>query len=687
MIDPVHDRRPPISPQLALRIAFLGVLAFALFAIIFFRLWYLQVLSGDQYLQQANNNKVRVTRIPAPRGEIVDRNGEPLVRNRVATIVQMDPEKLPAAEREQAATWGQEMTARSRRPKEKQGPLIPMPPPATPELRGRFERLGQALGMSPRTIQARVVQSLVLASYANIKIKVDVPTTVRNYLLEHSEDFPGVAVEKTYLRSYPHGPLAAQLVGTVGEISPQQLKQKRFRGVKQGTVVGQEGLEYTYDRYLRGIDGATRITVDALGRPKGQVTARDPVPGRTLRLSLDLGLEQAGWRTLTRVINTGPGTAGAFVAMDPTNGRVLAMASYPSYDPRVLSRPITNRRYDQIFGEQAGSPRYNRAIGGLYPTGSTFKPVTAMAALSKGVITPDTPINDSGCIAIGAAGQKFCNAGGKANGTLSLRRAIQVSSDVFFYTLGRDLNGIPGLPLQAWAKRLGLGRRTGIDLPDEFRGTVPDPKWRDARNRDEAKCRKEKKIPLSAPPAAGCGIADGTNRPWSIGDNVNLAVGQGDLQATPLQMATAYSTIANGGKVVRPHLGQQVEDSGGRLLQKIDPGAARHVDLNPAYRQAILDGLHMATMGDGTSSDVFQGWNQQAFPVYGKTGTAERGLGRKDQAWYVCYVPNATKPIVIAVTVENGTWGAVAAAPIARYMLGEWFDQKKVFKPGKSATR
>jgi penicillin-binding protein 2 len=449
--------------------------------------------------------------------------------------------------------------------------------------------------------------------------------------------------------------------------------------VSAGTIIGKEGIERTYDRYLRGVDGATRITVDALGRPKGQGVARAPVPGRQVKLSLDLGLQDAGQRAMTRVINSGPGTAGAFVAMDPTDGKVLAMGSYPSYDPSVLSRPITNARYAQMFGTSAGAPRFNRAMQGLYPTGSIFKPITAMAALTSGVITPDTAINDPGCIKIGTAGQQFCNAKNKSNGTLTLRRAIQVSSDVFFYTLGRDLNNnVTGLPLQTWAHKLGLGAPTGIDLPDEFKGTVPDPKWREGRNRLEAQCRKKTGHP--------CGIADGTNRPWTVGDNVNLAVGQGDLQATPLQMATVYATLANNGRVVRPHLGMDVEDANGRLVQKIDSGAPRRVKLDPVYRQAIMDGLHMATMGDGTSADVFAGWNQSAFPVYGKTGTAQR-QPKNDQSWYVCYVPNQSKPIVLAITVEEGGFGAVGAAPIARYMLGEWFNQKKVFKAGKSQTR
>jgi len=675
-------RVPPITPQLALRVAVLGVLAFALFGIVFFRLWYLQVLSGDQYLRQARDNRVRELSIQAPRGAVLDRNGEPLVENRVATVVKLDPERLPVSERDAAATWGQQVTSRTRRPKGKKGPQIRIPDPTTPRLVLRFKRLGRALNMSPRTIQERVVRSLTLVPYASVTVKTDVPATVRNYLLERSAQYPGVDVQKVYLRRYPNRDLGAQLEGTVGEISPSELRLPRFRGVRQGTVVGKEGIERAYDRYLRGVDGAQRITVDALGRPKGSPQERDPVPGRALRTSLDLDLQSTGEAVLDKTIASGPGTAGAFVALDPRNGEVLAMGSNPSYDPAVLSRPITQKRLEQLFGPNAGSPRFNRAIGGLYPTGSTFKPITAFAALSQGIITPSTPINDPGCIEIGAAKQSFCNAGKEVNGTLSLPRAIQVSSDVFFYTLGRDLNPLDGQPLQRMAHRLGLGETTGIDLPGEGPGLVPDRRWRDEVGERERRCRERRHIPLTA--LVGCGISD--MRPWTVGDNVNLAVGQGDLQASPLQMAVAYGAIENGGRVVRPHLGVAVEDQNGRELQKIDPGTARRVRMDPGARAAIMQGLHAATTGDGTSADVFKGWNQKSFPVYGKTGTAERA-GHGDQSWYVCFVPNQSRPIVLAVTVEDGGFGAEAAAPIARVMLAQWFGQKKTFIAGKSHTR
>ena len=675
-----HSRHKPA--QIATRIFSAGRphrpsrIAFVLFAIVFFRLWYLQVLSGDQYLAQARDNRVRQLSVAAPRGDVVDREGRVLVENRVATVVKLDPESLPLSERNAAANWGQQVTARSRRPKGHRGEPVPVPKVATPQLAVRFRRLARVVGMSPRTIQERVVRSLALVPYASITVKVDVDVPVRNYLVERSDEFPGVDVERSFLRRYPDGSLAAQLVGTIGEIDPTELKEKRFKGVAAGTVIGKDGIERAYDQYLRGIDGSTKITVDALGRPKGTAQGREPVPGRQLETSLDLGLQQAGEKYLAQIIGQGPGSAGAFVALDPRDGKVLAMGSNPTFDPAVLSRPISQKTFDRLYGDQFGAPHFNRAIGGAYPTGSIFKPITALAGLDTGVITPQTPINDAGCIKVGLADQEYCNAGHEANGTLTLRQAISKSSDVYFYTVGERLNNLQGQPLQKWASRMGLDHTTGIDVPGEFGGNVPDRAWRDAINREEARCRAKKHHP--------CGIADGTNRPWTVGDEVNLAVGQGDLQATPLQMAVVYSAIENGGRVVRPHLGVAVEDSGGRLLQRIEPGTARRVRLNPSSLGVIRAGLHEATT-DGTSADVFKGWPQKQYPVFGKTGTAERA-GHGDQSWYVCYVPDPVRPIVVAVTVEDGGFGAEAAAPVARTILSKWYDQPIKIVAGSSHT-
>ncbi len=679
MIDPVpiDERRPPITPQLALRVAVLGGIAFVLFAIIFFRLWYLQVLSGDQYLQQARDNRVRELRVQAPRGDILDRNGHVLVENRAATVVQIDPESLPAAERNAAATWGQQVTARSRRPKGQKGPLVPIPAPATPHLEARFKSLARVLNMSPKTIQERVVQSLASLPYANVTVKVDVDVPRRNYLVEHPEGFPGIDVERKFLRRYPEHSLAAQLVGSIGEIDDSELKLKRFKGVPQGTVVGQGGLERAYDQYLRGVDGSTKITIDALGRPKSSAPGHDPVSGRSVRTTLDLGLQQTGEKYLDQTINQGPGTAGGFVALDPRDGSVLALGSYPTVNPSILSKPFSQATADRLFGDSGGAPLFNRAIGGSYPTGSTFKPITALAAMSSGVVQPSDVIDDHGCIKIGTAGQEACNAGKESLGPVNMTSALSKSSDVYFYTMGQRLNALAGQPLQKWARRMGLGHRTGIDTPGEFGGTVPDRAWRDRLNAEEAACRKKKGHP--------CGIADGTNRPWTEGDEVNLAVGQGDLQATPLQMAVVYSVLANGNHRVRPHLGAAVEDSGGRLLQRIEPGTAQHVTIDPAVRQVILDGLHDGTV-HGTSADVWKGWDQSRYPVFGKTGTAQRLNRPNDQSWYVCFVNDPQHPIVVAVTIEDGGFGADAAAPVARTIVSKWFHQPIKYIAGKSKT-
>lgn len=691
-LDPVNERRPPITPQLAVRVAALGVVAFVLFGIVFFRLWYLQVLDGDKYLAQARENRVRIERIQAPRGNIVDRNGLTLVENRRATVVSLDPRRIPDRVRAEAARWGQLVSRRDARPKGHKGAPIPMPPNDDPGLRSLYRRLGRVLRLSPQSIHRRVIASLVQVPYADIRIKTDVSGPQRDYMEERSDLFPGVRVDQVYLRSYPNKTLAAQLIGTIGEISQRQLREKRYKGVAQGTYVGQNGLEASYDRYLRGRDGAYRILVNALGERRGAVTARAPRAGRQLKLTLDIGLQQSGERAL---LQSGGGRPGAFVALDPTTGAIYAMGSYPTYDPRELTKPFaTKAEYDRKFGHAAGDPLFNRAIGGFYPTGSTFKPITAVAALASGQTSPSRVVNDSGCIQIGARSiDVACNAGKAANGPVNLVRAIQVSSDVYFYQMGLDLDPLPGHPLQRWARRLGLGRQTGIDVPGEGSGLVPDPAWRAARGRLEAKCRRKRHISLSAPgpvaAAQGCGISD--MRPWTPGDETNLSVGQGDLQASPLQMAVAYSTIVTDGRVPRPHLGAEVLDDQGRLVQRLEAPAARRTHIDPMWRDTIMEGLRLAAGAPGgTSYDVFKDWPHDRFPVFGKTGTAERP-GHADQSWYVAYSYDATRPdrhpIVIAATIEDSGFGAEFAAPAVRLMLSKWFNVKAKLIRGTSHTR
>ncbi|QEC49686.1 hypothetical protein FSW04_20295 [Baekduia soli] len=680
-VDPTSDRRPPVTPQMALRVAGVGVVAFILFGIVFFRLWYLQVLDGDKYLAQARENRVRTERIQAPRGQIVDRNNLKLVDNRRATVVSIDPRSIPVALRTQIAVYGQAFTARDKRPKGRKGPR-PAMPQATGATQTLFRRLGTVLQMSPATINQRVVSSILQVPYADVRIKTDVDRSQRDYLEQYKERFPGVSVDQVYLRSYPIGDVAAQIIGSVGEISETQLKNKAYKGITSGTFIGQGGLESEYDKYLRGHDGTYQIEVNAAGERRQAVAARDPEPGRQLKLTLDLGLQQNAEQDF---VQAGGGHPGAFVAMNPDTGAIYAMGSYPTFDPREYSKPFASQAaYDKKFGKAAGDPLFNRAIGGFYPTGSVFKPITSLAALQSGVTSPDKVIDDTGCISVGRTqADRRCNAGSKPNGPVNLVKALQVSSDVYFYKMGQALNPQPGHPLQKWARHLGLGHRTGIDLPGEGSGLVPDPAWRDAQNRKEARCRKQ----LGHP----CGYADGTNRAWLPGDEINLAIGQGDLQASPLQMAVAYSTIVAGGKVPRPHLGQEVTDARG-VVQKLDQPASKHVKIDPAWRSAIMEGLRRAASDPGgTSADVFKDWPKQQFPIYGKTGTAQRTGRPNDQSWYVAYSYDASapdrNPIVIACTVEDGGFGAVAAAPAVRLMLSKWFQIKPKLVRGSSATR
>jgi penicillin-binding protein 2 len=656
-LQPADERRVPISPQLAFRVAVLGGIAFALFAVIFFRLWYLQVLSSTQYIQQADQNRQRNVAIPAPRGEITDRNGRPIAGTRETTAVEVSLNDLPVG-----------ADARRR----------------------LYRRLGHVLGMSGLRINRLVDEGRVRLPYADVTIKTDVTDDVRNYLAERQLQFPGVLEQAIYVRRYPLGDFAAQVLGYVGQISKPELKYARYRGVGQGTVVGQSGVEAEYDRYLRGTPGAQRIEVDATGHAQTTLSERLPIAGHRLRLTLDSGLQAEGEKAIQQGMalangNGNPAQAGGFVALDPRNGQVLALGSYPTFDPNSFVRPLTIAEYQALLGVSSGGPShlFNRAIDGQYPTGSTFKPISAMGGLMSGLITPGTTMGGGSCVTI--SGRQFCNAGHVDDGDLALQDALRVSEDTYFYELGAMANTTKrhGGVIQAMARRLGLGRSTGIDVPGEAPGNVPDPAWRAHQGVLEREYERKHHVPC-------CTISDG--RPWSVGDNVNFATGQGDLEATPLQMAVVYSTLANAfmnngyGTVVRPHIGLEVDDSQGALIQKIASRPARHVRMNPSDLAVVMAGLHdAASAPGGTSADVWTGWNQAAHPVYGKTGTAQH-VNQADQSWYVCYIPDPKRPIVIAVTIEQGGFGAQAAAPAARLMAEQWFGQKLVVKAGTSLT-
>ena len=724
----MDERRPPITPQLAMRVAVLGGIAFVAFGIIFFRLWFLQVLSGDDYVSQARENRVRKIRVEAPRGDIVDRHGDDvLVKTREAPVVQIDPSSLPAVVRELADDHRKALAAaererlaaadrvreidRSRRVERRKlsaaekrdrarvvraarrARPVPIPPmPDDAQMRDLFRRLGRVLDMPPRVIHGRVVRALADAPYANVVVKTGISRDAYNYLVERKERFPGVQPATVFLRHYPHDELGAQLFGTVREISPDELEEEEYAELEQGDKIGKDGLEETYDEVLRGEPGYDIYRVNSLG-DKDERTAvrrRDYRQGNRLKLTLDLDLQRAADEAIETAVgaanrNGNPATAGAYVAMDPRNGEVLALGSYPSFDANIFAKPVSQKTYDRLIDEERGAPLFNRAISATYPTGSVFKPITAVAAMDEGILTPGRIIVDDGTFELG--GREFKNAQDAVYGAISLVRALQVSSDVFFYTLGFEADA-RGPIIQQWARRLGIGRVTGIDLPGEFAGLVPDREWRDEGYSEYRRCVRRENVAAGTTEALfACG---GIERPWSAGDNVNLSVGQGDLQATPLQMAVAYAAILNeDGRVPRPHLGLEIQDGAGRTLQEIRKSPARRVEIAPEARAAIKQGLEAAAMEPGgTSYDVFKGFTAgEPITLYGKTGTVERAPN-PDQSWYAVYADHPTQPIVVVTTIEKGGFGAETAAPAARVILSEWFDRTdKEFVEGSSQTR
>jgi penicillin-binding protein 2 len=604
--------RPPDRPQprnrMALRIAIVGAAGIALFALLFFRLWDLQVLDGAEYLAEAKNNRTREFRVLAPRGSILARDGEVLVDNRTSLALQLNPTKLsedPAEERVELA------------------------------------RIGALAHMSLRKVRRTIAEGEEVAAGAPVTLRKDVGHDLAFYLRENQDRFPGVNVEAVFVRRYPHETLAAHVLGSVGEIDEDQLREPRYEGLEAGDEIGQGGVEDTYDDFLRGQPGLTRIQVDAAGQPTpgGQLVSKPPTPGDNLKLAIDPDVQAAGEASL------GARGSGAFVTMNVNNGEILGLGSTPTFDPTEITPPMTQAQVDALYLNEA-APLTNRATMGLYPTGSVFKIVTALAALEAGTISPSETIFDNGSITIG--GDRFQNAGGESYGPVDLISALRVSSDVYFYVLGLKMwdNG----QLQRWAGKLGFGRPSGIDLPEQAEGLVPSQEWRDQLYEEGE-----------------------TDRPWSAGDNVQLATGQGDLQSNPLQMAIAYAALANDGTIVTPHVGLEIEDAAGRVLKEFAPKPQRQIEINPAYRAAILEGLHEAAqVNGGTSFGVFGGF---PVPVAGKTGTAQRD-GQADQSWYVVLAPYPDPRIVTAVTVEEGGFGAESAAPVALSILEAYFGKQ-----------
>lgn len=599
-----------------LRILVVGVVVVSLFSALFARLWYLQVISGDEYAAAAEGNRVRTVPREAPRGRILDRRGRILVDNRTANVVAVS-RSLVGDERERVVA---ELSN-----------LLRLP---VPEIEDRLE-------------------DFRFADFRPIPVATEVDEATLVAIREREDDLPGVDAVQSAVRVYPFGHLSAHLLGYVGEINDQELGDRKDEGYELGNTIGKVGAERAYETDLRGIPGVEFYEVDRVGDVVRELGERESQQGDDVELSVDLDVQQAAEDALASFIQLAreqgkPATGGAVVALDATDGSVVSMASYPTFEPAGFVHGIRTEVWEELNKPENNLPLNNRAIQGLYPPGSTFKIVSSVAGLTAGVITPGTTILDRGAIEIGD--RLFRNAGGKSYGQVALPRALTVSSDVYFYSLAKAIDDLPqgqDEELQRIAELFGFGQPTGIELPFEQDGRVPDREWKRSVN--------------AANPDA---FPEGN---WFTGDTVNLGIGQGDLLSTPLQLATAYATLANGGKVFRPHVGAMVIDRFGAVVRQIEPQVISEVPLDAAWRSAILGGLRgTVSSPEGTAYHAFSGYDGP--PVAAKTGTSQI-RGREDTSLFVGMFPADSPRYVVVALVEEGGAGADLAAPIVRHVI------------------
>jgi penicillin-binding protein 2 len=616
---------PALTPGTAMRIAVLGGIALALLGLLLVRLWFLQVISGEEYAQAAEGNRLRTVVTEAPRGKILDRNGELLVGNRTGTDLVVDPRELTGERRQQVLN----------------------------RLAGKLE------GVTPADLEKRV-DAGESRPFESVVVAQNVRPALAYYLAQRERQFPGVRLRDSYLRTYPEGRTAAHILGGTGKISAEEVDGYRSRGYEGNETVGKGGVEQEYESVLRGAPGSYTREVDASGEPTGReiVSSRAPRPGRDVQLTIDSPTQRALQDAIEEQVSlNGLSTGGAGVALDPNTGEVLAMASYPDYDPSVFVNGSQKQIQDVISDPE--NRLLDRAIGGSYPAGSTFKPISASAGLQDGFITADELVDSPSEIELYKT--IFPNFRKHSHGYVNLPTALEVSSDTYFYQLGDEFYRAQGSPLQEEARTFGLGGRTGLDVPGEIDGLIPDPAW------------KRKNF-------AGAPFTD-LDRSWKPGDTINLTVGQGYLGVTPLQMAVAYGAIANGGTVYTPSIGRRVLDPNGRELQELSSGKPTHsIDVSPDHLASIREGLYMAANGGGGTSTAVFGNLPPDRRVAGKTGTAEQVEGKEDHSWFVGYAPYDDPKIVVAVVIEAAGTGSSAAAPTVCKTIAAYSETS--FDPG-----
>jgi penicillin-binding protein 2 len=623
------------SPRL--RLGIVGVVVLSLFAALLARAYYLQVLAAPEYKLLARSNTVRTVYEPAPRGQIKDRNGVVLVGNRASNVVAVDRAIVPDATQQKRL----------------------------------LERLSEVLRVAPDVLEQRL-HSSTASPYTPVPVADDVDERAMIELRERQDEFVGVVARQVAVRDYPFGDLAAHVLGYVGEIFENEMKAHPNE-YRLGDSIGKSGVEESYEKQLRGTPGVLKIEVDAAGKPVRVVSHKPPVQGSDLILSIDVGLQQVAEQSLREGLAAAhrqvfqddkkllKADAGAAVVLDTKEGTVLAMASWPTFDLPAVADGVSQQEYETFFQSKL-APFTNRAISGHYAPGSTWKLVTADAALRSGLITPNYTIDDNGIFISEDCPEdrpecRRRNAGTKAWGPVDVRRALAVSSDVFFYKLGdrfwtewKRNKKYGETAIQDVGRLLGFGEATGVPLAGESPGRVPTR---------ELRAQLHDKNPVGFP-----------TREWYQGDNVSLAIGQGELDVTPIQVANAYGTYANGGTRFDPNLVLRVEKQDGTLISAIPPRKTQ-VELPPVVRSTILQGLTgVLTDKDGTAKNAFAGFPLDRFSIAGKTGTAQRPP-KQDDAWFVGIGPMRDPQYSVAVLMEQSGFGAQSAAPVAKRIFAK----------------
>lgn len=580
-----------------------GYVIVALFFILTIRLWQLQILQGSEYRKLSEGNRLRVVKVAAPRGIIYDRNGIPLVKNAPYYSVSINPSALERID---------------------------------------FKALAELLRIDRDSLAEKIREHQNRSLFEPLRVKEGLSDKEIAVIEARRSDFPGLSIDVDVTRDYIFGSVGAHLIGYLGKPTEFQARSGAFSDVPPDAFIGQWGIERLYDKHLRGMPGEMIIEVDALGRELGLLREKSATRGGDLWLAMDINVQKEAEESF------GDKT-GAMVAMKPDSGEILALISKPSFDPNMFGRGIKYAQWEEL-NQNKKLPLLNRALQSQYPPGSTFKIVTAIAALEAGAIDENTKVTCNGGIAYGR--WHFGCWRKTGHGTVSLHRALVESCDVYFYEAGKKL-GID--KLAAYARELGLGRETGLEMVSERRGLIPDTKW-----------KEEKK-----------------KQPWYLGETFNAAIGQGYVAVTPFQMAQLTGTVANGGYIYRPSLL--------RMAQRPEP--VERLKL----RQETLDAVKKGLLGV-VNENGGTGWlaKSSAVNICGKTGTAQVvGMKRdsshlsemhRDHAWFVAFAPYETPEIALSVMVEHGGHGGAAAAPIAKRAIEAYMKSGKHSGEGRSVS-